>query len=113
MPSGVSTATLGTNAANASCAERGDPPLRVLLNHLMFGFTDRKVLHEETVQLDGREAIRAVLTARLDGIPRRLHVYIVKKDGCVFDLQYEAPEKTFDTGLPSFAEFVKGFGTIR
>ena len=109
----LNDATLATMAASASCGERGDPPLRVLLNHLVIGFTQKKVLSEELVPLDGREALRATLAARLDGIPRRLLLYVMKKDGCVYDLQYGAPDAAFDAGLPAFEAFVKGFGTIR
>ncbi|MBI5525640.1 MAG: hypothetical protein HY897_04845 [Deltaproteobacteria bacterium] len=103
--------TLSTIAANGACGVRGDAPLRVLLNHLLFGFSDRKVVSEEIVTLDGREALKAVMTARLDGIPRRFLVYIVKKDWCVYDLQYQAPESAFDAGLPAFETFVGGFKT--
>jgi len=106
-------ATLAAIAANASCTEKGDPPLRVLLNHLLFGFTDKKIVAEETVTLDGREALKASFAARLDGVPRRFLVYVLKKDGCVFDLQYHAPEAAYESGIPTFETFVKGFGTIR
>jgi hypothetical protein len=100
-------------AANASCAERGDPPLRVLLNHLLIGFTEKKFAEEQIVALDGREALRVVVAAKLDGVPRRCLFYVLKKDGCVYDLQYEAPETSFSAGLPAFEAFVKGFGTIK
>ena len=63
--------------------------------------------------LDGREALRVLLTAKLDGIPRRCLLYVLKKDGCVYDLQFEAPEASFQAGLPAFEAFVKGFGTIK
>jgi len=105
--------TLSAISANGACGVRGDAPLRVLLNHLLFGFSDRKVVSEEAVTIDGREALKAVMTARLDGIPRRFLVYIVKKDWCVYDLQYQAPESAFDAGLPAFDAFVRGFGTTR
>ena len=105
--------TLAVIAANATCAPRADTPLRVLLNHLLFGFTDRKVLSEETVQLDGREALKARVSARLDGVPRMFSIYILKKDGCIFDLQYHAPEAGFEEGVPAFEAFVRSFGTLR
>jgi hypothetical protein len=100
-----------TISANAACPSKGDPPLRILLNHLMFDFSDRHVLEETTLMMDGREALRAVYTARLDGVPRKFLVYIIKKNSCVFDMQYQASEASFEFGVQAFEDFVKAFGT--
>jgi hypothetical protein len=102
-----------TISANALCPAKGDPPLRVLLNHLLFGFTDRNVTDEKSLMIDGREALRAEYSARLDGVKRRFLVYVLKKDDCVFDMQYQAPEGSFGQGVGVFEEFAGGFGTVR
>jgi len=98
-------------SVNAICPFRGDPPLRVLLNHLLFGFTDRKIQDTQTIQMQGREALRAVYSAKLDGVERKFLVYILKKDTCVYDLEYQSSEANFDKGVTAFEEFVKAFKT--
>ena len=96
-----------------TCERSQDTPLAALVAHLLIGFTDRRTVTEETVALDGREARHVVVIARLDGVPRSLELYVVKKDGCVYDLGYVATPPRFDTGRPAFDAFVRGFHTLR
>lgn len=105
--------TRGTIHADHTCERSQDTPLPALVNHLLLGFTEREFLTEETVPFDGREARHVVLRARLDGVPRMIELYVLKKDGCVFDLGYVAPPDRFDLGRPAFEAFVRGFRTTR
>src|SRR6266508_4253313 len=73
-------------AANAACHGHHDPPLSVLVNDLLIGTTARRVLLDETIPLDGREARHEVVWLRVDGVPLIYDVYVLKKDGCVYDL---------------------------
>jgi hypothetical protein len=98
--------------ANADCNER-DAPLPVLANSLVIGFTERQITHEETVALAGRDALHRELTAKLDGVPVALDAFVLKKDGCVYDLVYSAPPERYAAGKPAFAGFVAGFDTER
>ena len=68
-----------------TCERSQDTPLAALVNHLLLGFTDRETVSEETVPFDGREARHVVVRARLDGVARLIELYVMKKDGCVFD----------------------------
>ena len=47
--------------------------------------------------------------ATLDGAPVELDAWVLKKDGCVYDLVYAAPPSRFAAGAPAFARFVAGF----
>jgi len=78
-------------ALNSSCKEYGDPPLEVLVQHLLMGFTEREKLKSERRMLDGREGLHARYIAKMDGVARELDLFVLKKDGCVFDLSYIAP----------------------
>jgi hypothetical protein len=68
---------------------------------------------EEDLPLDGRTARHVVVRARLDGVARMLEFYVLKKDGCVFDLGYAAPPERFEGGRAAFQTFVRGFHTTR
>ena len=103
----------GTIYVDHTCERTQDTPLAALVNHLLIGFTEREIVSEETVPFDGREARHAVVRARLDGVPRALELYVMKKDGCVYDLGYAAPPERFEAGRGHFDIFVRGFHTGR
>jgi hypothetical protein len=110
----LSEATGAAIMANGDCRER-DAPLPVLANALLIGLTDRRVLEERRVPLAAREGLYRRLTARLDGVPLTIESYVVKKDGCVYDLVRLVPLDGKGTGAGAaaghddFAAFVAGF----
>lgn len=99
-------------AANAVCEGHKDPPLVVLLNDVLLGVTHRHYLLEERVRLDGREALHAVVAAELDGVPRVFDVYVLKKDGCVYDLWLVTPPAAYERVADEFVAFVTGFRAL-
>src|SRR5512138_585722 len=72
---------------SARCGRDGDDvPLQALTQHLFIQFTERQVVAQKKFDLDGREALRTELNAKLDGVPRRFRVVVLKKNGCVYDI---------------------------
>lgn len=101
-----------TIAVNGRCGADGDDvPLTALTQHLFLQFTEREILEQKTVPMDGREAMNTVLQAKLDGVPKKFDVWVLKKDGCVYDLYYIAQPDHFDQGVAEFDRFVHGFST--
>ena len=99
-----------TVAVNGRCGrDAEDVPLQALTGHLFLEFNDRKLLEQRVVAMDGREALRTTLTAKLDGVRKAFATYVLKKDGCVYDLLYISRPETFSAGLPQFEAFVSGF----
>jgi hypothetical protein len=102
-----------TVAVSGRCGKDGDDvPLQALTHHLFLHFTDRDVMSQEVLQMDGRDALRTEIRAELDGVPKHYTVYVLKKDGCVYDFLHIA-----DSGAPAesraeFERFVRGFGTL-
>src|SRR5688572_15647909 len=75
-----------TVAINGRCGKDAeDVPLQSLTQHLFLQFTDRQLGDQELFTLDGREALRTEMVAKLDGVPKYFHVVVLKKDGCVYD----------------------------
>lgn len=105
-------ARLGTVSANSTCREYDDAPERALLNHLLFGTRERVFRTYEMVTLDGRGAIHALVDFELDGVPLTLEVYLLKKDGCVYDLTYVAGRSTHAQGRVALARLVEGFHVL-
>ena len=103
-----------TIAVNGRCDRDGeDVPLQSLTQHLFLQFTERDVHSQEVFPFDGREAMRTDVTAKLDGVPRRLVTWVMKKDKCVYDLFYLARPDRFDEGVGPFDAWVKGFSARR
>lgn len=105
-----------TVAVAARCdRDSDDVPLRALVQHLFLQFTDRQTVSEKEFGLDGRAALEVDLAAKLDGVPRRFIVTVVKKDGCVYDFLHidgggERPELA--QSRSDFRKMVSGFHTV-
>jgi hypothetical protein len=98
-----------TVALNGRCGLDGDDvPLESLTHHLFLQFTEREVLRQERIDLDGRAALRTEMIAELDGVKKHYIVYVLKKDGCVYDFLYVTPS----ADGAAFDRFVRGFGTL-
>lgn len=89
-----------------------DVPLVALTNQLVIGTTERKYEKEEVIPFDGREARHTVLRAKLDGVPLVWDLYVMKKNGCVYDMAYVAPPDDFARGQAAFERFASGFHTV-
>jgi hypothetical protein len=102
-----------TIAVNGRCGKDAeDVPLPSLTQHLFLMFTEREISQEEIVPFDGREALHTVMKAKLDGVPKQFDVWVLKKDGCVYDLYFIAPPDRFDAAVPAFRKFVSGFAAV-
>jgi hypothetical protein len=101
-----------TVAVNGRCGVDGDDvPLQALTHHLFLNFTDRQVVSQATRSLDGRESLRTELVAELDGVPRRFVVFVMKKDGCVYDFVWIGSLRESEPRVMEFERFVLGFST--
>jgi hypothetical protein len=99
---------------NARCLTADDrTPLVALTNHLLIGATEREYLSQSTEPFDGREALHTMLKAKWDGVPMLIDVFVLSKDGCVYDFVYLAPSSTPEAGTRAFESFVRGFRTLR
>lgn len=101
-----------TIAINGRCGQDGDDvPLTALTHHLFLQFTEREVLSQREVPLDGRAALRTEVRAKLDGVSQRFLVYVLKKNGCVYDFVHISSPGS--TGSPAdFERLVASFRTL-
>lgn len=95
---------------NATCDPLSDVPLSALTNHLLIGFTEREIEDQRLSPLDGREALRTAVSAKLDGVARDLILYVMKKDGCTYDFSLIVrPGASSAPTIESFDDFVASF----
>ncbi|HEY8090660.1 MAG TPA: hypothetical protein VIF09_22515 [Polyangiaceae bacterium] len=99
----------GSAMFDVRCGQRDDDaPLSILTEHLIMGTTERDFSSQETVPFDGREALHTLMRAKLDGVPMQYDLYVMKKDGCVYDVVYVVPPDRFTEGEADFDRFARG-----
>jgi hypothetical protein len=104
----------GVIQTNSACRDDADSaPLTALTNRLLIGYTERRDLTAELVELDRREALHTIIEAKLDGVPVTLDLYVMKRDGCIFDLSFAAPVARYAEGKSDFDRFVHEFSVAR
>ncbi len=98
---------------NARCRRVDEvTPLVALTNHLLMGSTEREFVKQESVPFDSREALHSFVRAKWDGVPFAHDIYVLSKDGCVYDFVYMGPEASYEAGVADFERFVRGFRTL-
>jgi len=98
---------------NGRCGQDGDDvPLLALTQHLFMSFTEREIVEQTVVPMDGREAMHTVMRAKLDGVPKVFNAYVLKKDGCVYDLVGIWAAGKFEGQRAAFEGFASGFHTL-
>lgn len=98
---------------NARCLSSDErTPLVALTNHLLIGATERKYIIQNVEPFDGREALHTKLEAKWDGVPMGLDLFVLSKDGCIYDFVYVGSRDTFEAGSAGFERFVHGFHTL-
>ena len=98
---------------NARCKKPDDDtPLVALTNHLLIGSTEREFRSQAVEPFDNREAMHTHVRAKWDGVPMELDLFVMKKDGCVYDFVYMSPPAHYESGTTEFETFVKGFRTL-
>ena len=102
-----------TILVNGRCGKDGDDvPLLALTQHLFMSFTERETIEQKVIPMDGREAMHTVMRAKLDGVPKVFDAYVLKKDGCVYDLVGIWAVGQFERNQASFESFAGGFHTL-
>lgn len=98
-----------TMVVNATCDGGNDAPLDMLTKHLVFGFTSRQFIEEKTIEVDGRGALLTHFLGKIDGVLVEMHILVLKKNNCVFDLVYSAAPGSFSGSGEFFENFVLAF----
>lgn len=95
---------------DSQCERHGDSTLEQFADHLRIDFREWEVLSQEHTTLVERDAVRSVVVASIDGVVKtQMELLVVKKNGCLFDLEYIAPPRSFERGRSAFAQVVAGF----
>jgi hypothetical protein len=98
---------------SARCLTADDrTPLVALTNHLLIGATEREYVSQGVEPFDGREALHTKVKAKWDGVPMFIDIYVLSKDGCIYDFVYFGEPGAAGVGSATFEAFVHGFKTL-
>jgi hypothetical protein len=98
---------------NARCGKiDDDTPLLALTTQLLIGSTERTVALQAVEPFDRREALHTRGAAKWDGVAMAHDVFVLKKDGCVYDFVYTGDPARAAAGTPAFEQYVRGFRTL-
>jgi len=103
MPSGnVVTVT-------SSCKKNAEAPLEVLTRHLLFGGRKVEIVERKTLTVDGVPGLFSRVRATFDGVRAFLVLFVLSKNGCVFDFSLVSNRMIPDSDIDDFLNFVKSF----
>jgi hypothetical protein len=94
---------------NSKCDHAEDAPLVALTFHLLIGMTETNVIEQKTRANSEREGLETTVEAKLDGVKRKMRIFVLKKDTCIFDVVMSAPPSKFDEGLVVYDSAMRGF----
>lgn len=72
-----------------------DMDLFILARHLLIAFERKKIISQDTIEVQGRETVKTVLEGVAEGIAVTAEVYVVKGEGMLYDLIFWAPSEVF------------------
>jgi hypothetical protein len=104
----------GSVSASVRCDAADDnASLDVLTRHLVLALEDRKEHERTRTVIDGREALRTRMSARMDGVPVELDLVVLHKDGCVVDAALVSDPDQLTAREPDFDRFLRGLSMRR
>jgi hypothetical protein len=98
---------------NSNCKKVEDAPLLALTYHLLIGMTDQKVLEQKTLPISDREGLETTAEVKVDGVLRKLRIFVLKKDECVYDVVVSAAPDKFEEALAAYDATLKGFNVAK
>lgn len=87
---------------NSRCVGTKDVPLEALASQLLIGMTEQDQISAVREQRSGREALETTSNARIDGVLQVWKSYVLKKDGCVYDIVLVADPQSLNQVLPGY-----------
>lgn len=95
---------------DSQCSSRDqDVPLVGLTAQLLIGMTDQVLLEQKTIPYQNREALLSTFLVKIDGVSQKMHILVLKKEGCVYDIVLTTSSDVFDQRLRDFEKIQTQF----
>lgn len=95
---------------DSQCTQRNqDVPLIGLTGQLLIGMTHQRLIEQKTIPFQDREALISTYSLKVDGAMQKMHILVLKKNGCVFDVVLTTPESAYEKRLHDFEKIQQLF----
>lgn len=93
----------------SSCNRDPEAPLELLTRHLLMGTRNVTTVMREKRSIGSSEGLYSKVTARLEGKPFHLELFVTAQNRCVFDFSLVSPEAIPKSDSESFETFIRSF----
>lgn len=93
----------------SDCSTTYDPTLEAATDEVVQGILEQKVLKQNKISYQGREALQTQLRGRVDGVDSSIDITVFKKNGCLYILNLVASPLAIEGDRSFFENFLKGF----
>jgi hypothetical protein len=80
--------------------------LITLTNHLLIDFERKQIISRDNELFQGREAVKTVLEASVEGTEIAAEVYAVRGEGVCYDIMFWAPRDVFPRQVETFHQLL-------
>lgn len=105
----LSGKTANTISYFSECGNTADPSLETLESDALSAINDLQVIKSDDIQFNGREARQTIATGKLDGVPVKMSLVLLKKNGCNYTLSYGGTAAQFSQEEAAFENFKRNF----
>lgn len=93
----------------SSCNRDPEAPLEILTRHLLMGTRNVTTVAREKRRIGTSEGLYTKVTARLEGKPFHLELFVTAQNRCVFDFSLVSPTAIPKSDTDSFETFIRSF----
>jgi hypothetical protein len=93
----------------SDCSDTTDPSLESIQQGILHGVERLKVLSNETISYNDREALRSITSGSVDGVDTAMDLVVFKKNGCIYALNYVGVRPQFEDDKAAFSKFLDRF----
>ncbi|HTL12541.1 MAG TPA: hypothetical protein VL588_08650 [Bdellovibrionota bacterium] len=102
-----SGAIVSINSACRPSYGYASEPLRKYTDLLLLGFMDLKDREEQTLALQGLDALQTTVQGKVEGRTVKIRTVVTRRIECLYDLMYVAKPAIFGEQLDDFTKFVQ------
>ncbi len=93
----------------SSCNRDPEAPLEILTRHLLMGTRNVTTVKREKRTIGASEGLYSKVTARLEGKPFHLELFVTAQNRCVFDFSLVSPGPIPESDSTNFDSFIRSF----
>jgi len=109
IDSGWKNTSHGTSISYKSVCNGPDLPLESIQETMLIGIENMKILKSARIPYSQREALVSVAEGKVDGVPTKMQMLILKKNYCTYMLSYVALIKSYEKDVLKFQHFLNSF----